>query len=48
MHTNDLDFHFTELLMCQEEEVGGDKMLGFDCSTVSCSFLPLQKRGPRE
>lgn len=29
MHISDLDFHYTELLICQEAEVGGDKMLSF-------------------
>lgn len=41
MHTNDLDFHYTELLTCQEAEVGGDKMLGFGCSAASYFFLPV-------
>lgn len=47
VHTNDLDFHYTELLLCQEAKVVGNRMLGFDCSTVSCFFLSLQKWGSR-
>jgi hypothetical protein len=46
--TNDLDFHYTELLVCSEAKVGGDKMFGFECSTASCSFFLLQKGSPRE